>query len=115
MIRTTTLLFALVALAGAGTAQAALNTNLLMLTPDDLPLSVAGSYWQDVSGNGHHVTNIAPPPYDGSADLGGSAARSTALDMTQLFPDSTEQMEMYFQDGFNSDFNPGTGDYSISF
>ena len=115
MIRKTTLLLTLVALAAAGTAQAALDNSLLMLTPDDLTPTTPAAYWQDVSGNDHHVTNIAPPAYDGSTDPGGSAARSTALDMTQTFPDSTEPMEMYVQDGFSSDLNPGTGDYSVSF
>ena len=115
MIRTTTLLLALVTLATAGAAQAALDDSLLMLTPDDLTLTTPESYWLDVSGNDHHVTNIAPPAYDGSGDLGGTAARSTAIDMTQTFPDSSEEMEMYFVDGFSDDFNPGTRDYSISF
>ena len=115
MIRKTTLLLTLVALATAGAAHAALNTSLLMLTPDDLTPTTPANYWQDVSGNGHHVGNIAPPSYDGSGDLGGTAARSTAIDLTQNFPDSSEQMEMYFVDGFSDDFNPGTGDYSISF
>ena len=77
--------------------------------------ATASQYWEDVSGNGRHVTNLAAPAYDGSGDAGG-ANRSTAVSFIDgTSGDSINEYKMSVIDGLSSDLDPGTGDFSISF
>ncbi len=102
-----TLAIAAFCLAAPDAARGDLGTDLQLYSSMDnyTPLTPP-AYWEDVSGN-DHVTLTNPPAYDGTGDIGG-ANRGTAVDL------SDGSLRMTVDDGLNSDFDPGTSDYSVS-
>jgi len=96
-------------------APAALTNNLQLYSPlDSITPPVVASYWQDVSGNGHHA-KADPPAYDGTSDVGG-ANRGTAIDFVSTIIDPQfNSKQITLQDGLNWVLDPGTSDFSISF
>ena len=99
-----------------GAASAALSDGLAVYSSmEDATGATPSLYWEDVSGNGRHVTNLAAPAYDGSSDAGGTN-RSTAVSFIDgTSGDNINEYKMSVIDGLSSDLEPGTGDFSVSF
>ena len=112
MKRTTIFISLAFAFAIGNIANAAMDDNLLLLSPSFTSTDGYG-YWQDVSGNGYHSSTVGvPPAYDGTSDLGGTN-RDTAIDVTQMITDPGS--DMHIVAGGDDAFNPGLDDYSIAF
>jgi hypothetical protein len=104
-----------VSLLSAMHVQAALTDNLQLYSPlDSISAAVAASYWQDVSGNGHHA-KANPAAYNGTLDVGG-ANRGTAIDfVTSITEPQFNSKQITLTDGTNPNLDPGTTDFSFSF
>ena len=111
MLRTTTFLLTLALVGVPSFALAALDDNLLLLSPE-FTQTGTGTWqdgtWEDVSGNGFHGANNLES-FDATSVFG--ASRSTAVDAGA----SSSTLELLLMNGDNSVFNPGTDDYSLSF
>ena len=112
MKRRTILISMVFAFVAGNIANAAIDDDLLLLSPSFTETGGYG-YWQDVSENGYHSSVVGvPPAYDGTSDLGGTY-RDTAIDVTSMITDPGSDMHIIA--GGDDTFNPGLDDYSISF
>ena len=101
-VRFAVVIFALAGLIfPAGSVSAALVDGLAVYSSmEGATGATPGQYWEDISGNGRHVTNLAAPAYDGSSDFGG-IYRSTAVSfLDETSGDNINDYQMTVLDGF---------------
>ena len=103
------------ALAAAASAQAAVSDGLALyssmegLTPGD-PLY----YWEDLSGNGHHVLRGIEVD-DRSADMNAVGATNTHVTAADFEEGNiVTNMNAWVNDGYDASLEPGTTDFSFS-
>ena len=82
---------------------------------EDAAGAAPAEYWEDVSGNGHHVTNLAAPTYDGSWDVGGTNRTTAVSFIDGTSGDGINDYKMSVIDGLDTSLTAGTSDFSVSF